>query len=100
MRTLWEVLASWLTETGLRAGHPGTDRPGSDEVGHNEGEGKMETGKNMQEVLDAYNEARDILELAQEIRTYSASAGGLAERERCRKAIEQKAQGIIRTLQQ
>lgn len=60
----------------------------------------METGKNVREVLDAYNEARDILELAQEINTYSASAAGLAERERCRGAIEQKAQSILRTLQQ
>ncbi len=60
----------------------------------------METGKNVREVLDAYNDARDILELAQEINTYSASASGLAERERCRRAIEQKARGLIQTLQQ
>lgn len=57
-------------------------------------------GKNMQEVLDAYNEARSILELAQEMNNYSASGAGLAERERCRRAIEQKAREIIRTLQQ
>jgi hypothetical protein len=58
------------------------------------------TGKNMQEVLEAYNVARDIRNLADEMGGYSASRGGLEERERCRAAIEEKAKELIRRLQQ
>ena len=58
------------------------------------------TGKTGTEVLEAYNLAVEIRDLADEINSYSASAGGLAERQRCRTEIEAKAKELIRKLQQ
>ena len=57
----------------------------------------MTTGN---EVLEAYNMAVEIRDFADEMGSYSASRGGLEERERCRKAIEAKAKELIRKLQQ
>ncbi len=60
----------------------------------------MTTGKNIAEVLEAYNMAVEIRDLADEIGNLSASRSGLGERERCRAAIEAKAKELIRKLQQ
>ena len=56
--------------------------------------------KTTHEVLEAYNLAVAIRDLADEIGSYSASAGGLREQARCRYEIEQKAETLIRKLQQ
>ena len=60
----------------------------------------MTTGKNMSEVLEAYNLAVEIRDLAQEINTYNASRDGLNEKARCRYQIEALAETLIRKLQQ
>ena len=60
----------------------------------------MVTDKDAGEVLAAARIAVEIRDLADEISNYSASRGGLQERERCRVLIEEKAKTLIRLLQQ